>query len=112
MQNNRHLSRRLGASCALALVALAAGCGGGETTAATATGSSSTSSTSGSGGSGGGGGAGGGTTGTGGMEAFCPPGSHPGVLDCEADLKDWVAGPKLLHKRDHHVTFVAETPAG
>ena len=112
MQNNRHLSRRLGASCALALVALA-GCGGGETTAATSTGSSSTSaSTTGSGGGGGGGGAGGGSTGTGGMEAFCPPGSHPGVLDCEADLKDWAAGPKLLHKRDHHVTFVAETPAG
>ena len=56
------------------------------------------------------GGAGGG--GTGGSEAFCPTGSHPGALDCEADLKDWTAGPKLAHKRDHHVTFVAETPAG
>ena len=42
----------------------------------------------------------------------CPTGSHPGALDCEADLTDWTAGPKLAHKRDHHVTFVATTPAG
>ena len=113
MQNHRLLSRRLGASCALAFLALAAGCGGSETTAATATGSSSTSSsTTGSGGSGG---AGGGSTGTStgaGGEAFCPTGSHPGALDCEADLKDWTVGPKLAHRRDHHVTFVAQTPAG
>lgn len=25
---------------------------------------------------------------------------------------DWTAGPKLAHERDHHVTFVATTPAG
>jgi hypothetical protein len=113
MKNYRPLSRRVGASCALAFLALAAGCGGNETTAATSTGSSSTSSsTTGAGGSGG---AGGGSTGTStgaGGEAFCPPGSHPGALDCEADLKDWTAGPKIAHKRDHHVTIVAQTPAG
>jgi hypothetical protein len=113
MQTHLPLSRRLGASCALAFLALAAGCGSSETTAATSTGSSSTSSsTTGSGGSGGAGGGGTSTSTGAGGEAFCPPGSHPGVLDCVADLKDWTAGPKLAHKRDHHVTLVAETPAG
>ncbi len=112
MQTPPLLLPRLAGGCAL-LFAVAAGCGGAETTTTTSTGSASTSSssTSGSGGAGGGG-TGGGATGTGGNEAFCPPGSHPGALDCEAELKDWVAGPKLAHKRDHHVTLVAETPAG
>jgi hypothetical protein len=110
MQNHLSLSARLGASCALLVVGLAVGCGGSETTASTQSSSSSTSSSTTGAGGGGTGGAGGG--GTGGSEAFCPTGSHPGALDCEADLKDWTAGPKLAHKRDHHVTFVAETPAG
>ncbi|MEP7126975.1 MAG: hypothetical protein ABJE95_38945 [Byssovorax sp.] len=115
MQNHLRLSGRLVASCALAFFSVAgvtAGCGSSDTTAASGTSSGST--TTGSGGSGGSGtGTGTGTaTGTGGMEAFCPPGSHPGALDCEADLKDWTAAPKIAHKRDHHVTLVATTPAG
>lgn len=113
MQNYPRVSPRLAATRALALfsvASLAAGCGSSDTTAATGTssGESSTSSTTGSGGGSGSSG----SSGTGGGEAFCPPGAHPGALDCEADLKDWTAGPKLAHKRDHHVTLVAETPAG
>src|SRR5689334_15732664 len=104
---NIHLPRapRLVASCALGLLGLAVGCGSSETTTSTSTASSSTSSSTtgaggGSGGAGGGGGSGDG--GAGGAAAVCPPGSHPGAIDCAADLKDWTAGPKLAHKRDHH----------
>lgn len=109
MKNISRLAPRVVASCALAFLGLAAGCGSNDTTAATgtSTGESTTSSTTGSGGAGSSG-----SSGTGGSEAFCPPGSHPGALDCEADLKDWTAAPKLAHKRDHHVTLVADTPAG
>ncbi|APR85358.1 Hypothetical protein A7982_10707 [Minicystis rosea] len=43
----------------------------------------------------------------------CPAGSHRGESGaCEAELTGWASGPKLAHARDHHVTFVAETPAG
>jgi hypothetical protein len=58
--------------------------------------------TSGSGGSSAGGGGG----------SSCPEGSHPGADACEASLTGWTAGPSLKHARDHHVTFVADTPAG
>ena len=112
MKNISRLTPRVVASCALAFLGLAAGCGSSDTTAATgtSTGEATSSSTTGSGGSGGAGSSS--SSGTGGGEAFCPPGSHPGALDCEADLKDWTAAPKLAHKRDHHVTLVADTPAG
>ncbi|WAS95088.1 hypothetical protein [Nannocystis punicea] len=44
---------------------------------------------------------------------ICPPGSHAAESgECEAELTGWTAAGELLKARDHHVTFVAETPAG
>lgn len=81
-------------SCFALVLAALLGCGGGET----ATGSSTSSSTGGDGGGG---------------AAPCPAGSHAGTASgCEADLTGWTAGPSLTHARDHHCTFVTETPAG
>ena len=43
----------------------------------------------------------------------CPPGTHAQAgLGCASALTAWTAGPKLKHKRDHHVTLVAETQSG
>lgn len=92
----------------LTAAAAASGCGGDAATTATSTTTASTSTT-GAGGSGGGGGAGG----SGGSAPTCPPGAHTTMSGaCEATLTGWADGPLLKHKRDHHVTFVAETPTG
>ncbi len=115
MPSHLHLSSRKLASCALALLGLAAGCGDSETTASTSTSSSATTTTTtttGSGGSGSTSSSSTGSGGSGGSEPLCPPGSHTGAAGCEAELASWVAGPKLKHKRDHHVTFAVATPAG
>lgn len=72
---------------------------GGDSQSSTGTSTTMTSSSSGSGGGDGG--------------IACPAGSHAGSSGaCEAELTGWAPGPKLKHARDHHATFVAETPAG
>lgn len=60
----------------------------------------------------GGAGTGAGSEGGAGGSASCPEGSHPGESGCEATLAGWTAGPELERARDHHVSFVAETPSG
>ncbi|MEO7328274.1 MAG: hypothetical protein ABI193_06835 [Minicystis sp.] len=98
---------------ATALLATASGCGEEATTTAagTTTATSGTTGTTGTTGSGGSGGAG--TGGAGGSGPVCPPGAHPTEAGaCEAALTGWAAGPPIKHKRDHHVTFVTETPSG
>lgn len=91
------------------LASTAFACGGAATTTASSTTTtSSTTGTTGAGGSGGGG-----TGGNGGSAPVCPPGAHEIAGGaCEATFSGWADGPALKHKRDHHVTFVAETPAG
>ena len=55
---------------------------------------------------------GGGGSGGGGGSASCPVGSHVDGSGCAVTLDGWTQGPSLAHARDHHVTFIAETPAG
>lgn len=44
---------------------------------------------------------------------MCPPGTHAGADGgCAGDLKEWTAGAGLVTKRDHHISFSAETEAG
>lgn len=50
--------------------------------------------------------------GEGGAADNCPVGAHDVDGVCEAELTAWAEGPKLNRGRDHHVTFVSETPAG
>ncbi len=57
------------------------------------------------------GGASGGAGGAGGASG-CPAGSHLEGEGCASELTGWEAGPELDHRRDHHVTFVADTAAG
>ena len=42
----------------------------------------------------------------------CPAGSHGTLPACTATLDKWATAPSLATARDHHVTFVATTPAG
>ncbi|MFO0758537.1 MAG: hypothetical protein U0359_18740 [Byssovorax sp.] len=99
------------ASGALVTLATLVACGGGSSPSTSSTTTTTSSTTGGTGGSGGSSGTGG-SGGSGGGTA-CPPGSHPGAISpCEAVLTSWDLGPPLKHKRDHHVTFVSETPAG
>ncbi len=49
--------------------------------------------------------------GSGGGDA-CAEGSHAEAGGCVASLTGWTAGPSLNRARDHHVTFVADTPTG
>lgn len=85
-------------------------CGGSDPPGTQTTTSTTSEGTGGSGGSG--------TTSTGGNGGgdagpTCPAGSHMGTSGaCEAELTGWTPGPKMKRARDHHVTFVAESPAG
>lgn len=109
-----HVRPWISLSCRLlgpALLFSIAACGGSDPPGSQTTSSSTTSE--GSGGKGGSGTTS--TTATGGSDAGlpCPAGSHMGTSgDCEAELTGWTDGPKMKRARDHHVTFVAETPAG
>jgi hypothetical protein len=88
-------------SLALCLAPVACSGEDGEADPSGAGGAGVTSATVGAGGAGGEG------------EPACPPGSHPGASGrCEATLGAWQVGPPLQERRDHHVTFVAETAAG
>lgn len=50
--------------------------------------------------------------GEGGAVDNCPVGAHDVDGVCETELTGWTAGPELNRGRDHHVTFLTETPAG
>lgn len=88
------LSRAFALAAILPIFAASQACGPSEQT-----GGSSSSSSSSSGGSGGG--------------SSCPPGSHDnGDGACVTTLDPWSQASSLLSTRDHHVTFVAQTPSG
>lgn len=42
----------------------------------------------------------------------CPAGAHEVQHGCDGTVAQWTPGPSLRTARDHHVTFVAESPAG